>query len=62
MTDADRKARERQRKKAAGLVRIEEWVPAERVKELRQIAERMRKEMDDELQLRREARRHPKRD
>ena len=42
MTDATRKAAERQRKKAAGLVRIEEWIPADRVEELRAIAEQMR--------------------
>ena len=47
MTDAERKAAERQRKKAAGLVRVDEWVPAERVEEIRAIAERMRKERDD---------------
>lgn len=42
MTPATRKAAERQRKKAAGLVRIEEWVPADRVDELRAVAEQMR--------------------
>jgi hypothetical protein len=47
MTSAERKAAERQRKKAAGLVRIEEWVFAERVEEIRQIAEKMRQEKDD---------------
>jgi hypothetical protein len=48
MTDAERKAAERQRKKAAGLVRVDEWVPAERVEEIRRIAEKMREErMDD---------------
>jgi hypothetical protein len=48
LTDAERKAAERQRKKAAGLVRVDEWVPAERVEEIRAIAERMRKGGDDE--------------
>jgi predicted DNA repair protein MutK len=49
VTDAKRKAAERQRKKAAGLVRVDDlWVPPERVQELRAIAERMRKERDDE--------------
>lgn len=48
MTAAERKARERERKRAAGLVRVDEWVPAARVEELRQIAERMRKGDEDE--------------
>jgi hypothetical protein len=44
MTDASRKAAERKRKREAGLKRVEEWVPADRVEELRQIAQRMREE------------------
>ena len=48
MTDASRKAAERKRKREAGLHRVEEWVPADRVEELRQIAAKMRQETDDE--------------
>jgi hypothetical protein len=44
MTDATRKAAERQRKREAGLVPVELWVPADRVEELRQIAQEMREE------------------
>jgi hypothetical protein len=49
LTDAERKAAERQRKKAAGLVRVDDlWVPEDRKAELKAIAERMRKERDDD--------------
>jgi hypothetical protein len=44
LTDASRKAAERKRKREAGLKRVEEWVPADRVEELRQIAAKMRDE------------------
>jgi hypothetical protein len=42
MTDASRKAAERKRKREAGLVPVELWVPADRVEQLRQIAQEMR--------------------
>jgi hypothetical protein len=48
MTDASRKAAERKRKREAGLRRVEEWVPAERVEELRQVVAKMREEDERE--------------
>lgn len=48
MTAAERMKALRDRKIAQGLRQVLVWVPAERVEELRQIAERMRKEMDDD--------------
>jgi hypothetical protein len=44
----DRMYEARLRKEAQGLRQVLVWVPAERVEELRRIAENMRKEMDDE--------------
>lgn len=44
MTDADRQKALRARKEAQGLRQVLVWVPAERVEELRQIAEAMREE------------------
>lgn len=41
-------ADERERKRAAGLKRIEEWIPADRVEELRAIAAKMRSEEDEQ--------------
>ena len=38
MTAATRKAAERQRKEAAGLVRVEVWVPAEDAEAVRELA------------------------
>ena len=48
MTDAKRQKALRDRKIAQGLRQVLVWVPEERVEELRAIAERMRKERDDE--------------
>jgi hypothetical protein len=48
MTAADRMRALHERKKAMGLQQVSLWVPAERVEEIRAIAERMRKERDDE--------------
>jgi hypothetical protein len=48
VTAADRMRALHERKKAMGLRQVSVWVPAERVEELRRIAENMRKEMDDE--------------
>jgi hypothetical protein len=42
MTDAQRKAAERKRKKEAGLIRTDVWVPADRVEDIREIAAKMR--------------------
>jgi hypothetical protein len=47
MTAADRMRALHERKKAMGLQQVSLWVPAERVEEIRAIAERMRKERDD---------------
>jgi hypothetical protein len=48
MTEASRQKALRDRKIAQGLRQVLVWVPAERVEELRRIAENMRKEMDDD--------------
>lgn len=42
-TAAVRMARLRDRKRAAGLAEVVEWVPPDRIPELRQMAEQMRK-------------------
>jgi hypothetical protein len=47
MTDAERQRALRLRKEAQGLRQVLVWVPADRVEELRQIAQRMRQETDD---------------
>jgi hypothetical protein len=52
MSQAERMKALRDRKIAQGLRQVLVWVPAERVEEIRAIAERMRKERDDE-QIRR---------
>ena len=57
MTAATRKAAERQRKEAAGLVRVEVWVPAEDAPVIRRVAERLMRtplrntKMRDELKF-----------
>lgn len=48
MTAADRMRALHERKKAQGLRQVSLWVPAERVEELREIAAKMREEMDDD--------------
>jgi hypothetical protein len=52
MSQAERMKALRDRKIAQGLRQVLVWVPAERVEDIRAIAERMRKERDDE-QIRR---------
>ena len=47
MTDAERKAAERSRKRAAGLAPVEIWVPVSRVQEIREIAAKMVAEQKD---------------
>lgn len=41
-SSAERKAAERARKRAAGLVLVQEWVPQNQVQELRRYAARLR--------------------
>lgn len=48
MTAADRMRALHERKKARGLQQVSLWVPADRVAELREVAAKMVKEMDDE--------------
>jgi hypothetical protein len=48
LTDAKRQKALRDRKIAQGLRQVLVWVPAERVEDIRAIAERMRKERDDD--------------
>jgi hypothetical protein len=52
MTAADRMKALRLRKEAQGLRQVLVWVPADRVEELRQIAQRMRDEDDAQAQAR----------
>ena len=48
MTVAERMKALRLRKEAQGLRQVLVWVPAERVEEIRRIAEKMREDMGDE--------------